>query len=204
MGSNFLRHLWQQPFVASTGLAAFVHSTWALGTLFAGKQPDAALNWQFVGWIVPAALIAFALDVGQVATAAEIRAGQRTRAKFATFIIFAIATYYLQWLYMAHHMPSLKLSPGVQTWAGLPILMRDAAIWIIPALLPLSTALYTLSTATHEEAKTPLPEIKWVVAPEPQIESGDTQPLPELEGDFLADSPTPVTFSSNGKSAYHE
>lgn len=144
---SFSRHVTQQPFVLATGLAAFVHSTWALGTLFAGKQPDAAFNWQFAGWIVPAALIAFALDVGQIATAAEIRAGQRTRGKYNTFIIFAIATYYLQWVYMANHMPALELAPGISDrWKDVPQIMQEAAIWIIPALLPLSTALYTLNS----------------------------------------------------------
>lgn len=181
------RHFWEQPFVVSTGLAAFVHSTWALGTLFAGRQPEAAANWQFIGWIVPAALIAFALDVGQIATAAEIRAGQRTKAKFATFIIFAVATYYLQWLYMAHHMPALQLSQGVQRWQGVPVFLRDAAIWIIPALLPLSTALYTLSTAATEESQSnqtaPLPAIFPVVTSElPQI----AEPKPPLLSIFSA------------------
>lgn len=143
-----LKHITEQPFVVATGLAAFLHSTWALGTLFAGKQPDADFNWQFAGWIIPAALIAFALDVGQIATAAEIRAGQRTTGKFTTFIIFAVSTYYLQWVYMANHMPALELAPGVaERWKDAPQIIHDLALWIIPALLPLSTALYTLSSA---------------------------------------------------------
>lgn len=143
-----LKHITGQPFVVATGLAAFIHSTWALGTLFAGKQPDAAASWEFAGWIIPAALIAFALDVGQIATAAEIRAGQRTTGKFTTFIIFAVSTYYLQWVYMANHMPALELAPGVaERWKDAPQIMHEAALWIIPALLPLSTALYTLSTS---------------------------------------------------------
>jgi hypothetical protein len=47
---------------------------------------------------------------------------------------------------MAHHMPALELAPGVRaTWAGFATVMRDAAVWVIPALLPLSTLLYTFS-----------------------------------------------------------
>lgn len=146
---NLYKHLIQQPFVAATGLAALVHSTWSLGTLFSGNQPAAELSIHFIGWIMPAFLIAFALDVGQVVTSAEIRAGQRTPAKYATFAVFAAATYYLQWLYIAHHMPELSLAAGVrESWGDFTALLRDAAIWIIPALLPLSTLLYTFS---HQE-----------------------------------------------------
>lgn len=149
---KFKKHIIQQPFVFATGLAALVHSTWSLGTLFSGKQPEAAFNFQFIGWIAPAFLIAFALDVGQIVTSAEIRAGKRGAAKFATFAVFAAATYYLQWLYIAHHMPELQLAAGVRgEWSDFAKLVRDAAIWFIPALLPLSTLLYTFSSAEHDE-----------------------------------------------------
>lgn len=140
---KFLTHIWKQPFVAATGLAALVHSTWALGTLFAGVQPD---GWQLLGWLAPALLIAFALDVGQIVTSYEIRSQGLTWTRGVTFTVFAGATYYLQWLYIAHHMPQLALAPGVrETWAGFATVMRDAAVWVIPALLPLSTLLYTFS-----------------------------------------------------------
>lgn len=73
---KILKHITGQPFIFATGLAALVHSTWALGTLFAGEQPDSNDPLQFAFWLLPALLIAFALDVGQIATSAEIRAGQ--------------------------------------------------------------------------------------------------------------------------------
>jgi len=195
---KLLKHVTEQPFVFATGLAALVHSTWSLGTLFAGTQPSTANPLQFAFWLVPALLISFALDVGQIATSAEIRSGQRTVTKYITFGVFALATYYLQWLYIAHHMPELALASGVRdTWASGATILRDAAVWIIPALLPLSTLLYTLSTTDNA----PAVEIKWIEQPakplaEPEIEDGDTV---ELEGDFLADSPTPVLFSENGR-----
>jgi hypothetical protein len=58
--------------------------------------------------------------------------------------------YFLQWLYIAHHMPALALGQGVNA-AAVPIAtgLRDAALWLIPGLLPLSVLLYTFSTATH-------------------------------------------------------
>lgn len=138
-----LKHIFQQPFVAATGAAALVHSTWALGTLFAGEQPE---GWHLVGWLLPALLIAFALDVGQIVTSAEIRSEGLTITRGITFLVFAGATYYLQWLYIAHHMPALQIAAGVSDAARqTAVSMRDAALWIIPALLPLSTLLYTFS-----------------------------------------------------------
>lgn len=135
----------EQPFVFATGLAALIHSTWALATLFTGPEPaQFQVNW--FAWLIPALLIAFSLDVGQIVTSAEIRSGQRTLAKYATFAVFALATYYLQWTYLTAHVPALPMGAGVsQNWQGIAIGLRDASIWIVPALLPLSTLLYTFS-----------------------------------------------------------
>lgn len=179
--NKLIMHVVHQPFVFATGVAALVHSTWSLGTLFSGEQPapdftDFQSAVHFLGWIVPAFLIAFALDVGQIATSAEIRAGQRNVRKYATFAVFAGATYYLQWLYMAHHMPELALAPGVrETWSSFAQLIRDAAIWFIPALLPLSTLLYTFS---HEEVH----EQKQETRPETAV-AVEAPQLPLLESD---------------------
>lgn len=177
---QILKHIITQPFIAATGAAALVHSTWALGTLFAGEQPT---GWHLVGWLLPALLIAFALDVGQIATSAEIRAHGLTPARGITFAVFAAATYYLQWLYIAHHMPALALADGVrESWSGAATLLRDAAVWIIPALLPLSTLLYTFSgkhvTGTRrypvqKRTETPAP------APAPAATDADALPAPD-------------------------
>lgn len=154
MNHKLYRHVVEQPFIFATGIAALVHSTWSIGTLFSGKQPPAGFTVEFIGWIVPAFLIAFALDVGQIATSAEIRGGNRSKAKYATFAVFALSTFYLQWLYIAHHMPALDLSLGVRDeWAWFATLLRDASIWIIPLFLPLSTLMYTFSSE-HEKLPT--------------------------------------------------
>lgn len=175
-------HIVEQPFVFATGLAALVHSTWSLGTLFAGRQPEAAFTIEFAGWLLPAFLIAFALDVGQIATSAEIRAGNRTRAKYATFAIFALATYYLQWLYAAHHMPALELAGGVRgEWSGLATLFRDAAVWIIPAFLPLSTLMYTFSS-DHAHVEKPSQSIVIPESAPVQVSVPVHQALPENAG----------------------
>ena len=153
---NILRHIASQPFVFTTGLAALAHSTWALATLFAGEEPvQFTVAW--FAWLIPALLIAFALDVGQIVTSAEIRAGQKRMVKYVTFAVFALATYFLQWLYMVHHVPLLELSEGVRSeWAFAVTLLRDCSIWVIPALLPLSTLLYTFSTE-HTQVEHPTP-----------------------------------------------
>lgn len=160
-------------FIVATGLAAFFHSTWSLGTLFSGVQPDPASDGviRYVLWLGPAALIAFALDIGQIMTSHHIRSGERTRARYATFIVLAFSTYYLQWLYIAHHMPLLTLAPGVmESWGGVAPSVRDLAIWIFPGLLPLSTILYTLS------AKAPVtPALP--AAPVPTVESSALVPV---------------------------
>jgi hypothetical protein len=141
---RILKHITGQPFVFATGLAALVHSTWTLGTFFGGVQPDAPLA--LAGWLLPAFLIAFALDVGQIVTSAEIREHGLGWGRALTFFVFAGATYYCQWIYLAHHMPALQIAAGVsETAKGAVVAMRDAAVWIMPALLPLSTILYTFS-----------------------------------------------------------
>lgn len=152
-----LRHAFGQPFITATGAAALVHSTWALGTLFSGIQPDPATEFvHYMGWLIPALLIAFALDVGQIVTSAEIREHGLTYGRGLTFFVFAGATYYLQWLYIAHHIPALEIGAGVSEIArGTAISLRDAALWIVPALLPLSTLLYTLS-GKQEQVVTPV------------------------------------------------
>lgn len=192
-----VKHIFEQPFVAATGAAALVHSTWALGTLFAGQQPPE--GWALVGWLAPALLIAFALDVGQIVTSAEIRRYGLTVTRGVTFIVFAGATYYLQWLYIAHHMPELQLAAGVrETWAGFATVMRDAAVWIIPALLPLSTLLYTFSGGRLEAAApggtTHLEPIRTAPAAVQPARVGmlnhqESSPaLPEPEGSIEADA----------------
>lgn len=176
---KFLRHIFAQPFIFATGLAALIHSTWSLGTLFAGKPPALwSLSWW--GWIIPAALIAFALDVGQIATSAQIRGRGMTVARGLTFAVFALATYYLQWLFVAHHMPALVLAPGVQAFPGFAMWLRDMAVWLLPALLPLSTLLYTFSSeqmARLEEAKTNPPIITVWQDPMQKLQSSKSTPL---------------------------
>lgn len=186
---NIYKHVVEQPFIFATGIAALVHSTWSIGTLFSGKQPPAGVTVEFIGWIVPAFLIAFALDVGQIATSAEIRAGNRSWAKYATFGIFAVSTFYLQWLYIAHHMPALELSFGVRAeWSWFATLLRDASIWIIPAFLPLSTLMYTFSS-DHATAS-PVQESPIAVV---QIETSQVKGLPALEETIEAiPAPTPA------------
>lgn len=149
---NIINHITDKPFVLATGLAALIHSTWSLGTLFSGEQPpvediESIIQFvHFIGWLLPALLMAIALDVGQIVTSHEIRTSGLTWQRGLTFFVFGFATYYLQWLYIALHMPALELANGVSAvYSGFAVIMRDSAMWLIPALLPLSTILYTFS-----------------------------------------------------------
>jgi hypothetical protein len=145
--------------------------------------------------LIPALLIAFALDVGQIVTSWEIREHGLSLGRGVTFFVFAGATYYLQWLYIAHHMPALEIAAGVSATAkGTAISMRDAALWIVPALLPLSTLLYTFSGKNAQVKpdsiqveKPSAQEIQMVsISPPLGLEEGDPVPFgssaPEVDG----------------------
>lgn len=148
-------------FIATTGLAALVHSTWTMGTIFNGYQPMQpdfgapqylwdAFWIETLKWHVPAFLIAFAFDVGQIVTSHQIRmavqAGKRPHSKYVTFFVLAIATYYMQWLYLAHHIPNFTFGSGVASYhVSTATWLKDLSLWVIPAFLPLSTLLYTFS-----------------------------------------------------------
>lgn len=194
-----LQHLRENLFITATGAAAFVHSTWAIGTLFSGLQPTVtadfelqrglwvAQTWVAVSWHIVPALIAFALDVGQIATSYHIRqaheVGRKPTRRYWTFAVFALATYYMQWAYMAHHLPNLTLAAGVRTeWVGLVTLIRDASLWIIPLLLPLSTMLYTISDMDEAEtvALPPTRVTRVEVKQEPPHEASLPTPAPTL------------------------
>jgi hypothetical protein len=185
---RIFKHIWDQPFIFTAGVSALVHSTWSLATLFGGHPPvvdgfsDLSGIVEFAYWLVPALLLAFSLDVGQISTSAEIRAGQRNWTKFVTFTMFALATYYLQWLYMLHHTPHLPLGEGVSDyWQFRASQGRDFAMWFVPALLPMSTLFYTLS-AWHEKTAAAVhvaaaPPVLAVTQPDPVAS------LPEPEED---------------------
>lgn len=160
MGLGFLTTMWmhmkQNAFISATAFAALVHSTWALGTMFSGMQPEITASigsdafvpqlLRSLAWHAPAFAIAFSLDVGQVVTSADLRRGEKTRAKYATFFIFAVATFYLQMVYMVAHVPHVALGNGVASWMQSFVQSSvDHAILIIPFLLPASTLLYTFS-----------------------------------------------------------
>lgn len=176
-------------FIFATSLAMLVHSTWTFGTLFSGKQPviDGSLEqWiQYLLWVTPALLVALAIDVGQIQTSIKLSNAPNLAKKVTlgiTFITLALAGYYLQWFHLAHHIPALDfgagLSPEMQeSLKG----VKDIAIFIVPALLPLSTILYTLSSTEsvtdepqHHDSQSPQIDIQFP-AIEPRIWNDDTQ-----------------------------
>jgi hypothetical protein len=148
---KFLKHMSENLFITFTGIAALVHSTWSLGTMFSGIAPNGDW-WAYAAWVLPAFFVAFAMDVGQISTSAAIRHNGLTWQRGLAFFVFAVATYYLQFLYIAHHMPLLPIAQGVSEFHQWTVVTaRDASIWILPLLLPLSTMLYTISDGDKKE-----------------------------------------------------
>lgn len=177
-----------------------VHSTWTFGTLFSGKQPviDGTLeNWiSYFLWVTPALLVALAIDVGQIQTSVKLSHATARSQKITlgiTFITLAMAGYYLQWFHLAHHIPALEFGAGLteDMRANLEGL-KALAIFFVPALLPLSTVLYTLSsdTTTHEK---PIPQIdiRFPIL-EPAIWSDDTQHVHVLPDETDTEPVEPV------------
>jgi len=175
-------------FIFATSLAMLVHSTWTFGTLFSGKQPiiDGSLEqWiSYLLWVTPALLVALAIDIGQIQTSVKLSNATVRSQKVTlgiTFVTLALAGYYLQWFHLAHHIPALDfgtgLSPEMQeSLKG----VKDIAIFVVPALLPLSTILYTLSSGdSNTETVTDTPQLPTVDIKFPMIEprvwSDDTQ-----------------------------
>jgi hypothetical protein len=176
---NFLKHMSENLFISFTGIAALVHSTWALGTMFSGEMPTGDY-WAMAWWGIPAFFVAFAMDIGQISTSADIRHKGLTWQRATTFSVFAIATYYLQFLYIAHHMPSLDIALGVSDWHKWAVTTaRDAAIWVLPLLLPLSTMLYTISDSDNrlkeKEGETEGPVITISKQEQPLIAEKNTE-----------------------------
>lgn len=157
---NLIKHMLSNPFVTGAGISALAHSTWALGTLFSGVMPVISFTefgsiGQWLYWFIPAFLIAFAMDIGQIDTSIKIRQNGLTWQRGLTFFVFAIATYYLQFLYIAHHMPALQIESGISDLHRMAVTeLRNGAIWILPSLLPLSTLLYTLADDKHDKKET--------------------------------------------------
>jgi hypothetical protein len=143
----FFERMWTHIFVVATGFAALTHSTWTLSTAFGGHEP-VQFTSAWWSWLLPGFMLAFAFDVGQIAISVELRNGERTKPKYIAFATLAISTYFLQWWYLAHHLPRIALAEGMRNdWVPVASFMSDAIIWIAPLLLPVATILYTWSYA---------------------------------------------------------
>lgn len=172
-----LKYYTRHKFIFAAGLAAFIHSTWSFAVIMSGALPTlptygeswthfAEFGLTLVYKLLPAALMAYAIDVGQIEAAEKIREGNNSYTNLFAFTITALFTFYLQFLFMIHHMPSLVVSPGAAPAAAtFGVHVRDAAIWVMPALLPLSLIIRMTSDAEAQ--------------PRPKILDGDYTEAPE-------------------------
>lgn len=192
MWKTLLWNSFRHAFVIFTGFTALLHSTWTLATLFNGTEPPLSGGWLL--WVIPAFVFALSIDVGQVWIAVEIRNGERGKAKYGAFAALALTTYYLQWFYLVAHFPDIPVSAGVsRAYLASVIPTRDAALWIVPGMLPLSTFLYTFSFKAVNRSKkqpgTSQPRFTGTTIetpPVPAVSSGDipllTESAPQADG----------------------
>ena len=143
---SVFRHVFAQPFLVAVSLAAAIHSSWSFSTLFTGLEPHPQFSSAWFAWIVPGVMLAFSVDIGLLSLANQIRLGQRTRGRLLAFAVLCGAMGFLQFLYIAAHMPEVHLGAGVRgDWVGLVSLLRDASIWVLPLLLPTALILFAFS-----------------------------------------------------------
>lgn len=167
---SLLHHLREQPFLAAVSAAAVVHSSWSLSTFFAGHEPviEADLG-RWLIWIVPGFLLAFSIDVGLLSLSHHIRHGRRNRSKLFAFFVLSLAMAYSQFLYISAHLPFVSLGTGVPEIARASVQsVKDAAVWVLPALLPLALILYAFSDSGARQP-----------APDAQTERKVTEPVTE-------------------------
>jgi hypothetical protein len=182
---NLLHKAREHAFVASVSIAAFTHSSWSLATVFSGHEP-ATFGLAWLGWIVPAALIAASIDIGLLSLAAQIKhRRERTVGRVLSFVLLCAGMFALQGLYVASHMPIIPLGAGVRPeWMATASLFRDSMLIIVPGLLPLALILHTISGAdSGAEGTPPEPERGAILAV--------TEPVPETE-------PEPETNAGRG------
>jgi hypothetical protein len=195
----------EHAFVASVSIAAFTHSSWSLATVFSGHEP-AAFGLAWLGWIVPAALIAASIDIGLLSLAAQIKhRRERTVGRVLSFVLLCAGMFALQGLYVASHMPIIPLGAGVRPeWMATASLFRDSMLIIVPGLLPLALILHTISGADSgadgADGTPPEPErgaILAVTEPEPEPKTNPDRGGTETES---RGAPNEVThfLSPNG------
>lgn len=170
-----IRHVPEHTFVTIVGIAAFIHSTWTVATFSGGlaptvqaSDPGAAIlsTLAWLWWVIPGALAAFALEVGQVVTARQIQAGVgrklnlrlfKLNVKTLTFVILSAATYLLQLTYLLHHYPDLAIAAGLsETSRQAAKTVMEIVTWGMPLLLPISMLLFTAGDELSQRLPDPL------------------------------------------------
>lgn len=158
-----------EAFVAIVGIAALIHSTWTVATFTGGEGPQISLSdigkgvltiLAWLWWVLPGFLAAFALEVGQIVTASQIKRnvgrkihirGTAVNVKIITFVIFSLATYLLQLTYLLHHYPTRQLSQGLSPASrSAGMFVMELIVWCMPLLLPVATLLYTAGDESEE------------------------------------------------------
>lgn len=191
MGKGWIHHIFS---IAVSAYAIF-HTVGAIGMFLGGNGLDfssvkSALDTLYV--YGTALFFAVSLDVGQISTSFKIqrfhRKGITPYKSYITFAVLGLAIAYLQWFYLVHTMPHLSIAAGVRSnWVNDATWLRDAVLYIFPALLPVTLLLYTFS---GDEEATPQSN---QTAPLPAILNSITSELPQI-----AEPEPPLVESENG------
>lgn len=187
---SFLSLLWAHIFIILTGLAALPHSIWSASTIMQGVEPGfPTLAW--VAWAFSGFLLGLAIDAGQIAISIQIARGERHWMRFVAFGALTLITFYLQWYYASAHVPLTQLGPGMNGQVT-PFAsgLRDLGVWLVPALLPITTLIYTFGyperkrsrpTATITQTKTTVKIEQPDIAPVMQKGAISAAKLPAIE-----------------------
>lgn len=176
-----IKRIPEHTFVTIVGIAAFIHSTWTVATFSGGIAPEvrggdpaiallSILAWLW--WVIPGALSAFALEVGQVVTARQIHAGVgrklnlgifKLNVKTLTFVGLSAGTYFLQLVYVLHHYPDLPLAAGIPEHSKVAgAQFMEFIVWGMPMLLPLTMLWFT---AADEPQQRPIEALQSLSMP---------------------------------------
>lgn len=154
---RFFAWLASEPFIVAIGVATWAHSAWAWSAAFGVPMRDLQFSSNWIATLLallPGALMAFAIDVGQIHTVHEIRKGAGGYAMRIMFFVLAGATALMQWIYIVVHFPALTLGAGIRPeWEGGIRIAFDSMVFVLPILMPVAMVLYTFGAKSNVATK---------------------------------------------------
>lgn len=124
-------------------LATMQHTIWSSSFVFEGEYPKTLIEQ--LHWIVLGLLIAITIDLGMFLSARYLR-NKFKISMFISFVIAALASFYMQLIYAAYHTGNFTFGEGVaQPIVALLQPFIEYRTIILPMILPLFAVVYTMS-----------------------------------------------------------